>query len=79
MDMLSSLINGGLSVFYIILPVIMLMLVVIGCIVVFASIFEKLLPKKIYKSLLICVTLLGFYIWAIPMDMGFYGFFRAIF
>ncbi|KOS64692.1 hypothetical protein FJQ98_14500 [Lysinibacillus agricola] len=79
MDLLKAFASGGLSVLYIILPVIILMAVEIGCIVVFSSIFEKLLPNKIYKSLLVCVALVIFYIWAVPMDLGFLNFFRAMF
>ncbi|WP_025116247.1 hypothetical protein [Lysinibacillus fusiformis] len=79
MELLKAFAFGVLNVLSIILPIIMLMVVIIGCIVVFASIFEKLLPKLIYKSLLVCVALVGFYIWAEPMNMGFYEFFRAMF
>ncbi|MFE3576850.1 hypothetical protein [Lysinibacillus sp. NPDC059133] len=79
MDLLKAFASGGLSVLFIILPVIILMVVEIGCIVVFSLIFEKLLPNKIYKYLLVCVALVGFYIWAMPMNLGYYEFFRAMF
>lgn len=79
MEFLKAFAFGGLSVLSIMLPVLMLMVVVIGCIVIFSSFFKKLLPKIIYKPLLVCVVLVGFYIWAVPMDMGFREFFRAIF
>lgn len=79
MDILKDFALGGLSVLFSVLPVIKLMVVEIGCIVVFSSIFEKLLPDKIYKSLLVCVALVGFYIWAVPMNLGFSRFFRAMF
>lgn len=37
------------------------------------------MPKKFYNFLLGPIALLGFFIWAIPMNMGFYEFFRGIF
>jgi len=79
MDLLKVFASGGLSVLLIILPVLILMIVEIGCIVIFSSIFEKILPKKIYKFLLVCVALVGFYIWTVPMNMGYAKFFRAMF
>ncbi|WP_155590969.1 hypothetical protein [Lysinibacillus cavernae] len=79
MNLLTTFLSGGLSVLFIILPVMLLMAVEIGCIIIFSSIFEKLLPHKIYKSLLVCVALAAFYIWAVPMNMGYSEFFRATF
>lgn len=79
MEILSGLLNGGLSVLYIALPVILLMVVQFGCIFVFSLIFVKLLPIKIYRFLLGCVALVAFYIWAVPMNLGFHEFFRSMF
>ncbi|MEG0439167.1 hypothetical protein [Solibacillus cecembensis] len=79
MDILLGLLNGGLSVIITILPVLVLMVVQFGCIFVFSLIFVKLLPIKIYRSLLVCVALVAFYIWAVPMNLGFHEFFRSMF
>jgi len=48
------------------------------CLEIYRISLGKVLPTKVYKLLLGPIALLGFFIWAIPMDMGFYEFFRAI-
>jgi len=46
--------------------------------VIYKILLGKILPTKIYNFFLGPIALLGFFIWAIPMKMGFYEFFRAI-
>jgi len=50
----------------------------IGCAVIYKILLSSILPKKVYNFLLGPIALLGFFIWAIPMNMGFYEFFRAM-
>lgn len=77
MDIFSGLSLGG-SLLYFIPPMLLLPVVMVVCAIVYKMIFKGILPTKIYNLFIGPVTLLGFYIWAIPMDMGFYEFFRAI-
>lgn len=78
MDIFSWLAKGtGLLYF---LPSMMVLLVVIVvCVRIYVLLFVKTLSPKVFKTLLVPVVLLGFIIWAIPMNMGFYDFFRAKF
>lgn len=39
------------------------------------SLLFKWLPKEIYNYLFVSVLILGAYIWAVPMNMGFYELF----
>ncbi|WP_404407694.1 hypothetical protein [Jeotgalibacillus malaysiensis] len=41
-----------------------------------ARLIFGMLPKSILNFLVTAAALLGAYIWAIPMEMGFYEFFR---
>lgn len=78
MDIFSWLAKGtGLLYF---LPSMMVLLVVIVvCVRIYVLLFVKTLSPKVFKTLLVPVVLLGFIIWAIPMNMGFYDFFRTKF
>ena len=38
--------------------------------------FAKFLTEKLYKFLIGAALFLGLYIWAIPMNLGFYEFFK---
>ena len=38
--------------------------------------FAKFLTKALYNTLITAALLLGFYIWYIPMNMGFHTFFQ---
>lgn len=68
----------GESLLYFVLPMFLLSFVMIACLGIYSSIFRNILPSKIHNFFLGPVALLGFYIWAIPMNMGFYEFFRSI-
>ncbi|WP_025116375.1 hypothetical protein [Lysinibacillus fusiformis] len=74
MDILTGLSLGG-SLLYFIPPMLLLPVVMIGCAVIYKVLLGNILPKKIYNFLLGPIALLGFFIWAIPMKMGFYEFF----
>ncbi|MGN4124822.1 hypothetical protein ACMGD3_07355 [Lysinibacillus sphaericus] len=60
-------------------PMILLPIVMVVCVVIYKMIFGKILPTKIYNFFIGPIALLGFFVWAIPMNMGFYAFFRAMF
>jgi len=78
MDIFTGLSLGG-SLLYFIPPMLLLPIVMIGCAVIYKILLGNIFPKKIYNFLLGPIALLGFFIWAIPMNMGFYEFFRAMF
>ncbi|WP_312129720.1 hypothetical protein [Lysinibacillus capsici] len=77
MDIFTDISSGG-SLWFFIPPMILLPVVMIGCAVIYKILLGNILPKKIYNFLLGPIALLGFFIWAIPMKMGFYEFFRAL-
>jgi hypothetical protein len=56
-------------------PLIVLIVTIIGMAIVYRLLFNWL-PKKLFNFLLGPVALIGFYIWLIPMDLGFYEFFK---
>lgn len=69
----------GTSLSYFVLPMFLLSIVIIVCLSIYSAIFRNILPRKIHNFLLGPVALLGMYIWAVPMETGFYEFFRSIF
>jgi len=77
MDIFTDISSGG-SLLFFIPPLILLPVVMIGCAVIYKILLDSILPKKVYNFLLGPIALLGFFIWAIPMNMGFYEFFRAM-
>ncbi|WP_291760096.1 hypothetical protein [Lysinibacillus sp. UBA5990] len=77
MDIFTDISSAG-SLWFFIPRMILLPIVMIGCAVIYKILLGKILPTKIYNFLLGPIALLGFFIWAIPMNMGFYEFFRAI-
>lgn len=77
MDIFTDISSGG-SLLFFIPPLILLPVVMIGCAVIYKILLSSILPKKVYNFLLGPIALLGFFIWAIPMNMGFYEFFRAM-
>ncbi|MBD8521494.1 hypothetical protein [Lysinibacillus fusiformis] len=77
MDIFTDISSAG-SLWFFIPPMILLPIVMIGCAVIYKILLGKILPTKIYNFLLGPIALLGFFIWAIPMNIGFYEFFRAI-
>ncbi|MGE7947928.1 hypothetical protein [Lysinibacillus sp. NPDC093688] len=78
MDIFSGLTIGA-SLLYFIPPMLLLPVVMVICVAIYRALFGKILPTKVYNFLMGPIALLGFFIWAIPMDMGFYEFFRAMF
>ncbi|MFF2176005.1 hypothetical protein ACFVT8_06020 [Lysinibacillus sp. NPDC058147] len=77
MDIFSSLSLDG-SLLYFIPPMLLLPIVMVVCVAIYRAILGRILPTRVYNLLLGPIALLGFFIWAIPMKMGFYEFFRAI-
>lgn len=59
-------------------PILLLPVVMMVCVAIYRISLGKVLPTKVYNLLHGPIALFGFFIWAIPMDMGFYEFFRAI-
>lgn len=78
MDIFTGLSIGG-SLLYFIPPMLLLTVVMVVCVAIYKMLFGKILPTKVYNFLIGPIALLGFFIWAIPMDMGFYEYFRAMF
>ncbi|WP_445478007.1 hypothetical protein ACULLL_16735 [Lysinibacillus irui] len=78
MDIFTDISSAG-SLWFFIPPLILLPVVMTGCAMIYKILLGNILPTKIYKFFLGPIALLGFFIWAIPMNMGFYEFFRAMF
>ena len=78
MDISTGLSLGG-SLLYFIPPMLLLPVVMIVCAVTYKILLGNILLTKFYNFFLCSITLLSFFIWAIPMNMGFYEFFRAMF
>ncbi|MGN7403074.1 hypothetical protein ACTHO0_24775 [Cytobacillus praedii] len=56
-------------------PLIILIMTMLGTAVIYSILF-KWLPKKLYNLFLGPAALVGFYIWAFPMNLGFHEFFK---
>lgn len=56
-------------------PLIILIITMVGTTFIYSLLF-KWLPKAIYKYLLGPAALIGFYIWLVPMNLGFYELFK---
>lgn len=56
-------------------PIIVLIATVVAVALVY-RLFFNWLPTKLFNSLIGPVVLFGFYIWAIPMNIGFHEFFK---
>ncbi|MER2262352.1 MAG: hypothetical protein ABS934_10075 [Psychrobacillus sp.] len=76
---LSDGLKIGAQLYPFIPPLILLFIVPIFSFIIFRALFGKILPTKIFKFFIVPVLLLGFYIWAGPMKIGFYEYFRAAF
>ncbi|MFJ7662414.1 hypothetical protein ACIQXW_08440 [Lysinibacillus sp. NPDC097162] len=76
---ISSDLSLGTSLWNFIPPMILLVVAMSACMGIYVVLFKKVLPRKIYNFFLGPVALIGFYIWAVPMNIGFYEFFRAMF
>ncbi|OOP61754.1 hypothetical protein BWZ43_25685 [Heyndrickxia oleronia] len=59
----------------IIIPLVLLILCMVSISLIYWLVF-RWLPKLIFNFLLGPIALLGAYIWAFPMNMGFYEFFK---
>lgn len=46
-------------------------------VIIYTILFRRILPSKLFDFLIGPIVLLGFYVWAVPMEIGFYEFFRA--
>lgn len=69
----------GTQLYYFIPPIILLFVVPTTFAILYAILFRRILPDKIFNFFLVAVILLGLYVWAAPMETGFYEFFRATF
>lgn len=67
--------NVELNTMQIIIPLILLILCMISISLIFWLVF-RWLPKPIFNFSLGPIALLGAYIWAFPMNMGFYELFK---
>ncbi|UOQ43374.1 hypothetical protein MUN89_15800 [Halobacillus salinarum] len=56
-------------------PIIVLIATMSAACLVYSIMFSWL-PKQIFNFLLVGVALIGAYIWAIPMNMGFFEYFQ---
>ncbi len=67
--------NVELNTMQIIIPLVLLILCMVSISLIYWLVF-RWLPKLIFNFLLGPIALLGAYIWAFPMNMGFYEFFK---
>lgn len=56
-------------------PIIVLIITMVCIALIYKSLFAWL-PKKLYNALIGPAALFGAYIWAIPMNLGFYTYFQ---
>ncbi|WP_446854126.1 hypothetical protein [Halobacillus faecis] len=56
-------------------PLIVLTITISGVCLIYFYIFNWI-PKQIFNYFLVGVVLLGAYIWAVPMNMGFFEYFQ---
>jgi len=56
-------------------PLIVLFTTISGVCLIYSYVF-RWLPKRIFNYLLTPAALIGAYIWAIPMNMGFFEYFK---
>lgn len=57
-------------------PILILFATIFGIAIIYRLLFIKLLPQQIFNFFIGPVALLGFYIWVVPMKLGFYDFFK---
>lgn len=76
---LSDGLKLGTQLYYFIPPILLMIIVPTIFAAIFAVLFRRILPDKIFNFFLVAVILLGLYVWAAPMETGFYEFFRATF
>jgi len=51
----------------------------IACVAINKVLLRKIWSTKVYDFFIGPIALLGYFFWAIPLDMGYYEFFRAMF
>ncbi|WP_082786598.1 hypothetical protein [Sporosarcina psychrophila] len=56
-------------------PIIVLIVTVVAVALIY-RLFFNWLPTKLFNFLIGPIVLFGFYIWAIPMNVGFHEFFK---
>jgi hypothetical protein len=57
----------------------LLPIVMIACVAINKVLLRKIWSTKVYDFFIGPIALLGYFFWAIPLDMGYYEFFRAMF
>lgn len=57
-------------------PIIVLILTMVLIALIFKVLFQNYIPSGIYNYLIGPVCLIGFLIWAFPMNLGFYELFK---
>lgn len=56
-------------------PLLVLIVTVFGIGLLYKLLFSWL-PKRLYNALISPLLLIGVYIWAVPMNLGFYTYFQ---
>jgi len=69
----------GININYFIPPMILLFVVPTVFVLIYAILFRRILPAKIFNFFLAAVLILGLYVWAVPMKLGLFEYFRATF
>ncbi|MCM3390442.1 hypothetical protein LG296_20605 (plasmid) [Ureibacillus chungkukjangi] len=64
---------------YFIPSLLLLLLVPTIFAIIYAILFRRILPPKIFNFFIVPVVIIGFYVWAVPMEIGFHEYFRATF
>lgn len=57
-------------------PLVMLFISMLATTLLYSLLCKRWLPVKLFNYLIGPVALFGAYIWAFPMNMGFYDFFK---
>lgn len=57
-------------------PLIILFVTIMLFAIIYKILFQRILPRGIFNFLIGPVCLFGFYVWLIPMNLGFYEFFK---
>lgn len=57
-------------------PLIILFITMFGVVFIYRLLLFKFLPVKLYNYFIAPIALLGFFIWLIPMALGFHVFFK---
>ncbi len=57
-------------------PLIILFVTIMLFAFIYKLLFQWILPRGIFNFLIGPICLFGFYVWLIPMNLGFYEFFK---